>query len=86
MGRPRLYASGDVVFTSRVGATVRYSPYQGSSRRYNTTCKHGKVVGDRTQADARWSARHPEDFCEECKGWLMDADMQDRRHRQGLEN
>jgi hypothetical protein len=68
MSRRRVlrYAAGDVVFTSPAGAVVRYSPADGASHRYSTTCRHHKAVNDRTLADARWSARHPDDFCVEC--------------------
>jgi hypothetical protein len=56
---------GEVLF-QRGSVAVRYLPSQGSTIKYRTTCQHGNGVNDRLLADARYNARHPEEWCWDC--------------------
>jgi hypothetical protein len=60
------HAAGEIVFVVR-DIRVRYSPSQGSSTRYVTSCPHGKTVNARRKTDAIAEARHAGDWCDECR-------------------
>jgi hypothetical protein len=57
---------GEIITRTRRGVVIRYAPRQGSSRKYDVVCPHGSMVMDRTQEDARESARLVDEWCLEC--------------------